>query len=163
MKKLLNTLYITSPDRYLSLDGENVVVTEKKEPSDGENAPESSAYQLVARVPLHNLEAIITFGYTGASPALMGACAKRNISLTFMSASGKFLARICGEMNGNVLLRKEQYRRSDQEDASLLIAKNCIIGKVYNAKWILERAIRDYPCGWIRRKSSKNPNFYRHL
>jgi CRISPR-associated protein Cas1 len=145
MKKLLNTLYITSPDRYLSLDGENVVVTEKKDPSDGETAPEASAYQLVARVPLHNIEAIITFGYTGASPALMGACAKRNISLTFMSASGKFLARICGEMNGNVLLRKEQYRRSDQEEASLLIAKNCIIGKVYNAKWILERAIRDYP------------------
>ena len=75
MKRLLNTLYITSPDRYLSLDGENIVVlSEKKE---------------IGRVPLHNLEAVVTYGFTGASPALMGACAKRNIALSFLSSSGK--------------------------------------------------------------------------
>ena len=92
MKRLLNTLYITSSDRYLSLDGENVVVlAEQKE---------------VGRVPLHNLEAIVTFGFTGASPALMGACAQRNVALSFLSHSGRFLARISGEERGNVLLRK---------------------------------------------------------
>ena len=77
MKKLLNTLYITSPDKYLALDGENVVVLyENKE---------------AVRFPLHGLEAIVTSGYTGASPALMGACAKRDISLCFMTQNGKFL------------------------------------------------------------------------
>ena len=95
MKKLLNTLYITSADKYLSLDGENVVVLSDK--------------QEVVRVPLHNLEAIVTFGFTGASPALMGACAKRNVSLSFLSQSGRFLARVSGEERGNVLLRKKQY------------------------------------------------------
>lgn len=131
MKRLLNTLYITSPDRYLSLDGENVVILEKNE--------------VVGRLPLHNLEMIVTFGYTGASPALMGACASRNIGLVFLSGNGRFLARVVGEVYGNVTLRKEQYRRSEQEDQSLWIAKNCILGKVYNSRWILERAARDYP------------------
>ena len=131
MKKLLNTLYVTSTDRYLALDGENVVVYEKQEE--------------IGRVPLHNLEAIVTFGYTGASPALMAACAKHDIGLTFLSGSGRFLARVSGEVRGNVTLRKEQYRVSTVNDESIGIARNCILGKVYNAKWILERACRDYP------------------
>lgn len=131
MKKLLNTLYITTPDRYLSLDGENVVIL-------SENTE-------IGRIPLHNLEAIVTFGYTGASPKLMGACAKRNISLSFMTEHGKFLARVTGEVRGNVTLRKQQYRISDKDDVSVKVAKNFIIGKLYNSKWVLERAIRDYP------------------
>ncbi|MEG0377937.1 MAG: type I-C CRISPR-associated endonuclease Cas1c [Eubacterium sp.] len=129
MKKLLNTLYITSSDRYLSLDGENVVVLEGK--------------TQIGRVPLHNLSAIITFGYTGASPALMGACAKRNIALSFLSPHGEFLARITGEVRGNVTLRKEQYRLSESESASVDIARNFIVGKLYNARWVVERVTRD--------------------
>ncbi len=131
MRKLLNTLYVTSPDTYLSLDGENIVILK-------ENVE-------VRRLPLHNLEGIVAFGYTGASPALMGACAKRGISLSFMTQSGKFLARVVGENYGNVTLRKSQYRFSDSEERSVYIAKNLIIGKVFNARWIVERATRDYP------------------
>lgn len=131
MKKLLNTLYVTSTNRYLSLDGENVVILEDQEE--------------IGRVPLHNLEGIVTFGYIGASPALMGACAKRNIDLSFMSGHGRFLARVSGEVRGNVTLRKEQYRISEQKKESIKIARNFITGKVYNAKWVLERAARDYP------------------
>lgn len=130
IKKLMNTLYITSPDRYLSLDGENVVIREDQTE--------------VARIPLHNLEGIVTFGYTGASPALMGACANRNISLCFLSSSGRFLARITGELKGNVTLRKEQYRLSDNNTSSNKIAKNFIIGKIYNSSMIIKRAVRDY-------------------
>lgn len=131
MKKLLNTLYITSPDRYLALDGENIVVQAKSEE--------------IARIPLHNLQAIVTFGYTGASPALMGACAKRGIDLTFLTQSGRFLARVSGEAHGNVLLRKEQYRISNREEQSIAIARNFITGKIFNSKWVIERAVRDYP------------------
>lgn len=130
MRKLLNTLYITSPDAYLSLDGENVVVLKQD--------------MEIGRVPLHNIEAIITFGYTGASPALMGKCARYNIALTFMSSNGNFLARVVGESQGNVILRKKQYRTSDNVSESLCIARNIIIGKLYNSKWVLERATRDY-------------------
>ena len=130
MKKLLNTLYVTSPDAYLSLDGENVVVLKK----DTE----------IGRLPLHNLEGIVTFGYTGASPALMGACAKRNVSLCFLTQSGHFLARVVGEVRGNVILRQTQYQIAQSEEKSILIAKNFIIGKIFNAKWVIERACRDY-------------------
>lgn len=130
MKRLLNTLYVIGKNRYLSLDGENIVVSEKQEE--------------IGRVPLHNIQGIVTFGYTGASPALMGACAERNIELTFMSANGRFLARVTGEVKGNVTLRKQQYRISENAEESIKLARNFIIGKVYNSRWILERAIRDY-------------------
>lgn len=130
MKRLLNTLYVTAGNRYLSLDGENVVVLEEQKE--------------IGRVPLHNLQAIVTFGYTGASPALMGACAQRNIDLSFMSGNGRFLARVTGEVKGNVMLRKEQYRISENEQERIRIARNFILGKVYNSRWILERASRDY-------------------
>lgn len=130
MKKLLNTLYITSPDRYLSLDGENVVVNENE--------------QVVGRVPLHNLDGIVTFGYTGVSPALMGKCAKNGIDICFMSSNGKFLCRTQGEVSGNVLLRRQQYRLADDKTVSLEIARNMIAGKIFNSRWALERTVRDH-------------------
>jgi CRISPR-associated protein Cas1 len=131
VKKLLNTLYVTNPDYYLSLDGLNIVVNEKNNE--------------MGRVPLHNLESIVTFGYTGVSPALMGECAKNNISLSFLSYSGKFLAGVHGGVKGNVTLRKEQYAISENMVRCTNIAENFIIGKIYNSKWVIERAIRDYP------------------
>ena len=131
MRKLLNTLYVTSEDAYLSLDGENVVVNREK--------------QEIARFPLHNLSAILCFSYPGASPALMGACAKRGIALSFCSPSGRFLARTVGEENGNVLLRREQYRIADDPRRSCRVARGMILGKLYNARWSVERTRRDHP------------------
>lgn len=130
MKKLLNTLYVTSENSYLALDGENVVVLEDKTE--------------IGRLPLHNLEGIVSFGYRGTSPALMGACAERNISLCYLTPQGKFLARVSGKTRGNVILRQQQYDSSKEEAQSLEIAKTCILGKVYNARGVLERGIRDH-------------------
>lgn len=130
MRKLLNTLYVTSEKGYLALDGENVVVYDDTKE--------------IGRLPLHNLEGIVSFGYRGTSPALMGACADRNISLCYISPQGKFLARVCGRVRGNVILRKQQYDSSQNDSISLEISKNNIIGKIYNAKWILKRAVRDH-------------------
>lgn len=130
MKKLLNTLYVMSENGYLGLDGETIVIY------DGEKE--------VGKVPLHNLEGIVSFGYRGTSPALMGACADRNISLCYLTPQGKFLARVTGKTCGNVILRDRQYTSSKDEKRSLEISKNCISGKVYNARWVLERAIRDH-------------------
>ena len=123
MKKLLNTLYVTSPDAYLSLDGENVVILK----GDGGKV----------RIPLHNLEGVVAFGYTGASPALMGACAQRNISLVFLTQNGRFLARVVGETKGNVVLRRQQYRMADQETMRLAISKNCLTREWIqrNSRW----------------------------
>ncbi len=99
----------------------------------------------LGRLPLHNLESIVAFGYTGASPALMGYCAERNISITFMSMTGRFLARVIGESKGNVVLRKKQSILSNDPELSANIARNFIVGKIYNHKWMLERMTRDYP------------------
>lgn len=120
MRQLLNTLFVTSEDVYLSLDGENVVANRGGE--------------AVARYPLHTLQSIVTFSYSGASPALMGACAKREIGLAFCTQRGQFLARVSGQMQGNVLLRRTQYRVADDPSESCRVARMMILGKVYNAR-----------------------------
>lgn len=130
MKQLLNTLYILSEDIYLSLDGENIVANRDK--------------QVIARYPLHTLQNIVTFSYSGASPALMGACAERQIGLAFCTPRGRFLARVCGEGNGNVLLRREQYRVADNQFESCKISRSMIFGKLYNSRWSIERTRRDH-------------------
>lgn len=84
------------------------------------------------------------FSYKGASPALMGACAERKIGLSFFSPNGKFLAGVHGKEYGNVLLRKQQYRISDDKEQGVQYAKNMMIGKVYNSRWTLERTARDH-------------------
>lgn len=104
MKHLLNTLFILSEDIYLSLDGENIVANREK--------------QIMARYPLHTLQNVISFSYAGASPALLGACADRQIGFAFCSPRGKFLARVCGSSAGNVLLRRTQYRAADDPEKS---------------------------------------------
>lgn len=129
MRKLLNTLYVMSEDVYLSLDGENIVILREDETA--------------GRFPLHTLESIVCFSYKGASPSLMGACARREIDLSFYTPRGKFLARTTGMSYGNVLLRKEQYRISDDLVRSAAYARNMILGKVFNCRWSLERTIRD--------------------
>lgn len=130
MRKLLNTLYIMTETCYVTLDGENIVI------QDGEKT--------LGRFPLHTLENIICFTYKGASPALMGACAERKIGMSFFSPRGAFLARVVGKEYGNVLLRKEQYRISDDGDRGILYARNMIFGKVFNCRWSIERTLRDH-------------------
>lgn len=130
MKRLLNVVYVSQSDMYLALKGHNLNLLQ-----DGES---------IARVPLHNLEGICTFGHQGASPALMAYCMENNISLTFFSSSGKFRGRLTGEVNGNVVLRKKQYRLSHDENESVKIARHMIVGKIYNSEHILHRMIRDH-------------------
>ena len=116
MRQLLNTLYILSEDSYLTLDGETVVI--------------NRAQAELARIPLHTLEGIVCFSYAGASPALMGKCARLGVDLSFFSPRGQFLARTVGEERGNVLLRQTQYRIADSEYASCQYARCFILGKV---------------------------------
>lgn len=131
MKKLLNTAFVMTPELYLRLDGANLLVC-------------NEAKKVMGRVPLHNLEGIVTNSYTGMSPALISACLKRNVSISFISSKGEFSYRIVGPKQGNVLLRKKQYHISEMEQESLAIAKNFIIGKLYNQRWMIERFTRDH-------------------
>lgn len=131
MRKLLNTLFVLSEDSYLSLDGENVVVLRGDE--------------TLGRFPLHTLESILCFSYKGASPALMGACGKRGVTLSFLTPRGRFLATASGTVSGNVLLRRTQYRLADDPIPCAQLARQFVLGKVYNARWVLERATRDHP------------------
>ena len=129
MRKLLNTLYVTTPEAYLSKDGLNVVVSVEKEE--------------LFRIPILNIENIVTFGYMGASPGLMKLCMDNNVSLSFMTPQGRFIGRVQGATRVNVLLRKKQYFLSEDENVALHLAKLFITGKVFNSRSILQRYIRD--------------------
>ena len=129
MRKLLNTLYVTTPEAYLSKDGLNIVISVDKEER--------------LRIPVMNVESIVTFGYMGASPGLMKLCIDNNVSLVFMTPQGRFIGRIQGATRGNVLLRKKQYSLSEDESVSLHVAKLFITGKVFNTRSVLQRFIRD--------------------
>lgn len=130
MRKLLNTLYVTTPESYLSKDGMNAVISVKQ--------------QEVFRIPIINIEAIVTFGYMGVSPGLMKLCTENGVSLTFLSPHGRFISRVQGQTKGNVLLRKAQYMLADDEEWSLHVAQLMVAGKIQNYRNILCRYLRDY-------------------
>ncbi len=130
MKHLGNILYVTTPEAFLSLDGENVIIKKEEGAS--------------TRLPLHNLENIVCFTWQGASPALMCACAEHNIGLSFLTPNGRFQGRVTGKVKGNVLLRKKQYDVSESKQDSVPIAASFLMGKISNCRKVLDRAIRDH-------------------
>ena len=130
MRKILNTLYVTTPEAYLTKDGENVVIRVKEKD--------------IFRIPVLNIEGIVTFGYIGASPALMKMCAERNVGLCFLSANGQFQGRVSGPTKGNVLLRRTQYRIADDANKSLEISRLFIAGKIANSRTVIDRFKRDH-------------------
>jgi len=130
MRKMLNVLYVTTPEAFLGKDGENLVVKVQDDE--------------IFRTPIHYLEGIVTFGYMGASPALLGFCAEKGVSITFLTPYGKYLANVSGPIKGNVLLRRKQYRIADSESDCTKLASRFIIGKVANCRVVLRRFMSDH-------------------
>lgn len=131
MKSHLNTLFVTTQEAYLAKEGEAVLVRVER--------------QTKLRVPVHTLGGIVCFGRVGVSPSLMGLCAERGVAISMLSEHGSFRAKIDGFTSGNVLLRREQYRRADSPDHSAKIAKAVVAAKVANGRSVLLRCARDYP------------------
>jgi CRISP-associated protein Cas1 len=127
MKKLLNTLYVTTEGAGLRKDGENLVVEVEG--------------QERARVPLHMLASVVTFGAVYLSPALMQACASHGVAIALLDRNGRFQARVEGPVSGNVLLRRRQYQVSERPDE---IVRGFVSGKIANQRTVLQRALRDY-------------------
>lgn len=130
MRRLLNTIYVTTEDAWLRKDGANIVV----EAGGAERG----------RVPLHMVEGVVCFGRPGASPALMAACAEAGIALSFLTPHGKFLARVEGPRTGNVLLRRTQYRAADDPVRAVPVVRGIITAKAANQRTVLRRALRDH-------------------
>ncbi|MBU1244012.1 type I-C CRISPR-associated endonuclease Cas1c [Myxococcota bacterium] len=130
MKKHLNTLFVTTQGAYLHLESEAVVVRVEKE--------------IKLRVPVLSIAGIVCFGNVLVSPPLMGFCAEKQVGLTFLSEYGRFLARVQGPVSGNVLLRKAQYRASDDAEAAPAVARSFLTGKLLNSRTVLQRALRDH-------------------
>ena len=129
MKKHLNTLFVLTQGAYLKKEGQAIVVRIEKTDR--------------LRLPMINIAAIVCFGRVSCSPYLLGACAQRGIAISFMTEHGRFLAAVNGFTPGNVLLRREQYRRADSPEATATIARACIVGKLANYRTVLRRANRD--------------------
>lgn len=128
---MLNTLYVTSQGAYLAKERETVLVR-----LDGETR---------IQVPVHTLGGIVCFGAVGCSPALLGMCAERGVAISFLTEQGRFLARVTGPVSGNVLLRREQYRRADNLTCAADLARCIVAAKVANSRNVLLRTLRDHP------------------
>jgi CRISPR-associated protein Cas1 len=133
MKHLLNTLYITTQGSYLAREGETVLVRVEQETK--------------LQLPIHTIGSIICFGQVSCSPFLLGLCAERHVSVSFLSVNGRFMARLEGPVSGNVQLRREQYRQADNLESSAIIARAVVIAKIANCRSVLLRAVRSYPEG----------------
>jgi CRISP-associated protein Cas1 len=131
VKKLLNTLFVTTQGAYLAKDGETVLVRIEKENR--------------LRIPIHTLGGIVCFGQVSASPALMGLCGDRDVLLSFLTENGRFLARVQGPVSGNVKLRREQYRLADDPEAAARVSGAIVSAKIANSRNVLARALRDRP------------------
>jgi CRISPR-associated protein Cas1 len=125
----LNTLYVFTPGSYLRRDHRNVVVEVEK--------------QTRAAVPVHHLDAVALFGPCLVSPGVMDLCREQGVCLTFLTDSGHVVARIDAPRSGNVLVRREQFRRADRPDACAALARAFVAGKLHNARQTLLRAARD--------------------
>jgi len=130
MRKLLNTLYVTSQGSYLQKEGETVLVERDK--------------QKIMQIPIHTIGGIVCFGNVLCSPFLLGFCAERDVSVSFLTSHGRFLASVRGPISGNVLLRRQQYRMADDEKITHGIAANLISGKLANCRIVINRTIRDH-------------------
>ena len=130
MRKLLNTLYVNSQGSYLHREGETVVVEREKEQ--------------VLQLPIHTIGGIVCFGNVLCSPFLLGFCAERDVSISFLSEHGRFLAAVRGPVRGNVLLRRQQYRMADDEKTTQKIAANVVSSKLANCRVVINRTVRDH-------------------
>lgn len=130
MRRMLNTIYVTTEDAWLRKDGANLVV-------------EVAGVER-GRVPLHMLEGVVAFGRSGASPALMAACAEAGVALSYVAPNGRFLARVEGRRTGNVLLRRTQYRVADDPARQVPIVRGIVAAKAANQRAVLRRALRDH-------------------
>jgi len=129
MKRLLNTLYVTTQGAYLARDGETVLVRVERETK--------------LRLPVHTLGGIVCFGRVLMSPPLMGLCGEAGVSISFLSESGRFLSRVQGPVSGNVLLRRGQYRGADDAKISTAVACSALVGKIANCRTVVLRAVRE--------------------
>jgi CRISPR-associated protein Cas1 len=130
MRRMLNTLYVTAEAAWLRKDGANVVVE-----VEGEER---------GRAPLHMLEGLVSFGRAGASPALLAACAEAGITVSHLTPEGRFLARVEGARTGNVLLRRAQFRASEDTARATVIVRGIVAAKTANQRAVIRRALRDH-------------------
>lgn len=130
MKQLLNTLFVTTPGAYLRCQGQGIAVR-----VDGETR---------LHVPVHTLGSIVCLGRVGCSPKVFDLCGRSAVTVSFLSESGRFYGRVHGPTSGNVLLRREQYRVSDDPVRTAAVARAVVVGKVANCRTALRRAAREH-------------------
>lgn len=130
MKKLLNTLYVSTQGAYLRRDGECIVVEVEK--------------QERLRTPIHMIGSVVCFGQVACSPPLLGFCAETGVTVSFLSENGRYWASVVGPVSGNVLLRRAQYQTSADPSQCVAIVRAIVAGKIANSRTVLQRALRDH-------------------
>jgi len=128
MTNVLNTLYVTTQNARVHLEGDSLRVFVERE--------------LKMQVPLHHLVSLVCFGPSFVTPEAMRACAEAGTLVAFLGATGRFLARVEGGTVRSSALRREQYRAADDPARALAHARGFVGGKIANARSVVRRAGR---------------------
>jgi CRISP-associated protein Cas1 len=129
MRKLLNTLHVTTQGAYLHRDGETIAIKIEEETR--------------MRLPVHTIEGLVCWGRISCSPAVLALCCENGVGISYLTEHGRFLARVQGEVSGNVLLRRQQYRAADDVKATLPIVQSIDAAKIANSRVAILRAARE--------------------
>lgn len=128
MKKLLNTLYVLTPESYLFCRNENICI-------------QIGEHEKLC-VPALTIDSIVCFGKMTVSTPLLQYCAEHGISVTFVTETGRFMGRFYGSVSGNVLLRKRQYESLNEDTFRKQLVRSVLLAKLRNCKLVLIRAAR---------------------
>lgn len=129
MRKLLNTLHVTTQGAYLRRDGETIAIEIERETR--------------MRLPIHNIEGLVCWGRVSCSPPVLALCCENGVGISYLTEHGRFLARVQGAVSGNVLLRRQQYRAADRDEMSVSISRSMVVAKLANSRIVLLRAARE--------------------
>lgn len=129
MHKLLNTLYVMTPNAYAHLENSTVRIDVEREKR--------------LCIPLHHLSGLVCFGHVMVSPGLMHRLADEGKSLVLLDRGGRFKARLEGPVSGNVLLRRAQHQAADDPALTNAISRAVIAGKLRNSRTLLLRGARE--------------------
>ena len=132
MRKLQNTLYITTQGSYLHKERETLVVEQER--------------KKVAQLPVHSIGHIFCFGNVLVSPFLLGFCGENNVNLAFFTENGHFLGRLQGRQSGNVLLRRAQYRVSEQNPVPRRFRR---VNGCFSGRFAIMARMRRFKVRWI--------------
>lgn len=101
--------------------------------------------RVLETIHTYNLEQVILFGNVQLTAQAIGYLLGEGIDTVFMGLGGRYKGRLVSGDGKNIALRRQQFRRAEDEQFVLEIARRFVRGKLANSRAILRRHQRQRP------------------